>query len=73
MNERDPSLGSNPALQELHDTTVEDRAFVRALLSINDDCIKVLDLTGRLLVMSAGGIFSFWSTGGCTRTTSTSS
>jgi PAS domain S-box-containing protein len=43
------------ALTVIHDQLVSDTGFMTGVLEVSSDCIKVLDMDGRLLFMSAGG------------------
>jgi PAS domain S-box-containing protein len=43
------------ALTVIHDQFVSDTSFMRDVLEVSSDFIKVLDMDGRLLFMSAGG------------------
>jgi len=50
--------GSRPArrnMAEQADDAPQDHAFLRSLLASSGDCIKILDLSGRLIFMSEGG------------------
>jgi PAS domain S-box-containing protein len=48
-------LRDRTAQRERDETTRQSEAFLRSVLESSGDCIKVLDLTGRLEFMSAGG------------------
>lgn len=51
-----PPLGNSPLLDKTFESAVNDSDFVRSLLALSDDCVKVLDLNGRLQLMSPGGL-----------------
>lgn len=50
------ALGDSPHLQRIYENALRDSAFVRSLLDLSDDCVKILDLEGRLELMSPGGL-----------------
>jgi two-component sensor histidine kinase/PAS domain-containing protein len=49
------TLAEVKSLREANASLIDDGAFLRGILESSGDCIKVLDLDGRMLFMSPGG------------------
>ena len=52
----DPEPAAPAVLPGVDELVIENDAFLRRILESSSDCIKVLDLEGRVVFMSAGGM-----------------